>query len=81
MRELIIRRIEEIFRCSARHEMRWQGFWFDREDYHLVGKLTRKEMVRQNPIHIFDIDWKVLTDEKLGEFFEMIVRRYYAQYG
>lgn len=80
MRELIIARIAELFKMDPpqpdNQYGRWAGWWFDAEGK-MFGHPTKKE--RSGLIFITDMDLTTLSDEKLLDIFQNVVRRSFAQ--
>jgi hypothetical protein len=82
MRELIIKRIGELFeRESVNHpSMRWETCWF-KPDLVQFGKPSKKEIALHSLTHISQLKWSTMTDEELVKMFELVVMKVYKQYG
>ena len=82
MRELIIKRIGELFEREPPNlsSMRWESCWF-KPDLMQFGKPSKKEIALHSLTHISNLNWPTMTDEELVKMFELVVMKVYRQYG
>jgi hypothetical protein len=83
MRELIIKRIGELFEIEPASPLstgRWQSCWF-KPDLVQFGKPSKKEIALHSLTHISQLNWSTMTNEELISMFELVVMKVYRQYG
>jgi len=80
MKTQIISRIKQILATENSSSMRWRSDWFS-PDLEYVGVSTKREIKEKQLIHISQILWEKVPDDKLLVLFEMIIRQSNRQFG
>lgn len=80
MRNIIIKRIEELFQMEPPHpdSMRWGRSWYDPNLKHF-GKPTKKEIALYKLTHVSQLDFQSMPEDALIRIFEYIIMRSYRQ--